>query len=360
MKSLCARVEEKQQQPLARQRREILAILGRDPLSEIAFEHWATILADEQETSSMIQTPPSSLFLEAKPVDTKATTDGTVESEKDRDRRLQWSSEHHLSMEPMRDNAVVDLDVIERETRALKQAVGASLQRSEPTNDKTPTSENWLEEECYQDEITRLGCVIGMLFDLLPAIRRLRRSYLRQMESEESEKTILSTEETNSVTPPADDLPATDDSSSASPLGLTFDQLLEHSLDLASSLETLLRNDETWARKNNQNVNIYSGILRKEVNRLEEFKKASVEKRNPADMQEVIGTIATLGKALNEAIKDIAAPEKPGLSQKTGTKYSLLDAKSATIDADETIRKVIENFAACNRIMWKQSAMVHA
>ena len=176
------------------------------------------------------------------------------------------------------------------------------------------------------------------------------------------EKTTQSVDEPRPTTLPTDDRPAASETNPSPPLGLTFDQLLEHSLDLASSLKTLLRNDEAWARKNNQKVTVYSGILRKEVDRLQEFKKLSSEKSHSADMQEVIGTIATLEKALNEAIKDISAPEKPGSWQKTGSKILMIDAKSATVDADEKIREVIEKFAAINTNMWKirQSTMISA
>lgn len=357
LKLLCASVEELQQRPLARQRREILATLGRDPLSEIAFERWAIILSNEQETNALTRSLPSNISLVTRSVDTEVTTNGTGESQKKH--RLETSS-HNLPARSLRDNEVVDLETIERETRALEQATRASLQRPEPPNDEMSTSGDQSEEECCQDEITRLGNIIRMLFDLLPAVRRIRRTYLRQLEWEKSGKTILPVEESSSAIAPTDDRPAASNPKSAVPLGLTFDQLLEHSLDLASSLETLLRNDETWAKKNNQQVDVYSGILRKEVGRLQEFKKLNSGKRDSADMHEVIGTIATLGKALNEAIKDIAAPEKPGPWQKTGSTFLLVDAKSPTVNADEKIKEVIAKFAACNRNMWEQSAMVRA
>ena len=345
------RTGEIQQQPLVRQRREILATLGRDPLSQIAFERWSVIFAKEH---------PSNPSLSTSSLDTKAVRDETGESRKDN--RLGNQPQGQLPTVSPRESAVVDLEAIEKETRTLESAVRASIERLESPGDETLTNREQSEEECDQGEVTRLGSIIEMLFDLLPAIRRIRRTYFRQLESGELEKTTQLVDEPSSTTLPTDDRPAASEPSPSPSLGLTFDQLLEHSLDLASSLETLLRNDETWARKNDQNVTMYSDILRKEMDRLQEFKKLSSEKSHFVDMQEVIGTIATLGKALNEAIKDIAAPEKPGSWQKTGSKILMIDAKSATVDADEKIREVIQTFAAINTDMWKmrQSAMISA
>ena len=274
--------------------------------------------------------------------------------------RLGFPWQSHLPTAVSTKNGVLDLEAIEEDTRTLELAVLDSLDRPESPSDETPTDRDKSEGESDQGEILRLGSIIGMLFDLLPAIRRVRRTFLRRLEFEELEKTPIPVDELSSTASPMDDRPAASESNLGPPLGLTFDQLLEHSLDLASSLETLLRNDETWARKNDQNVTIYSGVLRKEVDRLQDFKNLASGKSNSANMQEVIGTIATLGKALNEAIKDIAAPEKPGPGQKTGSGLMLVDAKSATVDADEKIREVIELFAAMNTDMWKkgQSTLV--
>ena len=360
MKLLCARVGADQQPPLVRQRREILATLGRDPLSPIAFERWANILADEQEPIALTESPPSISSLLTRSLDTKAVTERIGESRKND--RLGFPSQSHLPTAVSRNNGVVELEAIEEDTRTLELAVLDSLDRPESPNDEAPTDQDKWEGEPDQGEISRLRSIIGMLFDLLPAIRRVRRTYLRRLEFEELEKTPMPVDGLSSTASPKDDRPAASEPDPGPQLGLTFDQLLEHSLDLASSLETLLRNDETWARKNDQNVTIYSGVLRKEVDRLQDFKNLTSGKSDSANMQEVIGTIATLGKALNEAIKDIAAPEKPGPWQKTGSGLLLADAKSATVDADEKIREVIELFGAMNTDMWRkrQSTMVRA
>ncbi len=274
------------------------------------------------------------------------------------DRPLRTLSGSRQQSEGSRSNsrALVDLAAMESETSILEHAVSTSLKK-ESKNGGSQTTEGLLEKEDDQDEVLRLGRTIEMLLDLLPTIRRIRRTQLLRQEPRDSEKATVVVQESSSMTSATDDPAATSDAGPTISLGLTFDQLLNHSLDLASSLETVLRNDENWAKKNGEKVEAYSGVLRKETDRLRDFKRVKEGKGDSADMQQVISTIATLGKALNDTIKDIAVSEKPKTSEKQRSMFHLIDAKSAD-DRDETIKALVKMFGIYNAKMWEQSASV--
>lgn len=341
--------EREQQQRLARQRRALLAVLGRDPLSEIALERWTTVLENEQEKTSATRSSPRTLSLATESTDPEQILAFRQKEDAAKDHQPSLSLAGGQQSGPSRSSTpkIMDLEAIERETQILENAVSTSLDKK-VTSKGRPSTEDQSEIKDDHGEFLRLGQTIEMLFDLLPTIRRIRRTHILRQESRDSSLTS------------ATDIPATmSDSGLTTSLGLTFDQLLDHSLNLASSLETVLQNDENWAKKNGEKVEAYSGILRKETDRLREFKKAKGRKRDSADMQLVISTITTLGNALNETIKDITVSEKPKLSEKPGSRYHLIDVKSAD-DRDEKIKALVKIFGVYNAKMWEQSTLVHA
>lgn len=226
--------------------------------------------------------------------------------------------------------------------------------KSELASEGRKTTENPLETEDEQGETVRLGQTIEMLFDLLPTIRRIRRTHILQQESTDLNNVKMTMQESSSMTSATKNPAPTSDSGLATSFGLIFDQLLDHSLNLASSLETVLQNDENWARKNGEKVEPYSGILLKETDRLREFKKVKESQRDSADVQLVVSTIATLGKALHETIRDIVVSEKPKISEKTSSRIHSIDAKSAD-DRDEKIKALVKMLRVSNSRMWEQS-----
>ena len=165
-----------------------------------------------------------------------------------------------------------------------------------------------LETQDDQYEIINLGRPIKNLFDLLPIIRRIRRTHLLRQESEDFNKATVTAQESDSMTSATYKAVAPRNPALGSTLRLSFSRLLEHSLDLASILETVLHNDEDWAVLNGEMFETNSGKLRKETDRPREYEKVKKGKRDMADMQQAVSTSA---KALQETIKDIAVPVKP-------------------------------------------------
>ncbi|CAD6571631.1 MAG: hypothetical protein ASARMPRED_004661 [Alectoria sarmentosa] len=333
---------------------------------------WATILANKSTMSSATRSSPRALSFVTESTDLEHKHAFSMKEELTEDRLPRVSSDSDLQLDAFRSgsHAILDLAAIERETYVLERVVSNSLE-NESTREGTPTAEDQSETEDSQDEIMRLGRTIEMLFDLLPTIRRIRRTHLLRQESKDYQKTTVTVQQSSSISSAIDKSAATSDSGPTASLELdvhsgtsrnktvTFDQLLNHSLDLAASLETVLHNDETWAEKNGEKVEAYSGVLRKETDRLREFKKIKEGERDSADMQQIISTIATLGKALNETIKDIAVSEKPKISEKTGSRFHLIDTKSAD-DRDEKIKALVKKFGVYDAKMREQSALVSA
>jgi len=302
------------EQELQHTRTSIAALLGSDSLNDMALEQWA----DFQTSLDVVSTGES-----VRPGQVKL---------KPRGKQLEHPQSE--SDELLSDN--VAWENIKKETNELQSIVEASLLVEE--SDEIESSDGQHVNQINADD--QLRRIIELLFDILPAIRSLRRDALLELERGNSEdKKAASLEKISDES----------ETTSTGEIDQNFEQRLDHSLDLASGLETLLRNDETWAKKNNHHVKVYSPIFSKERERLQEFKSARRGDRRPGEVNQLLGTISGLEEALNKTLQDIEVREKLGI--KPGEKQHT-DIKFSGKDTDAKIAEVVKVFRNSNTALW--------
>ncbi|KAL8689205.1 MAG: hypothetical protein Q9218_005070 [Villophora microphyllina] len=344
LRQLCENDTSKQGR-LHRQHTQLLAILGGDRFNKFALECWTDMLARRRDLS----------VSEARSEEEDKTS-SPIELEPERNSG-EGPALHRPKLFINHSRPFQDLEHIEEETETMLETVVTSLSQSRPEETHVETIEEPA-RNFDEQQVVHLSRCIEFLFDLLPTIRRLRRQRLleiegRQMVSEGGQRN-------DGVAKSFEDAPNTTSTGKLDPvrsLDISFEQLLDHSLKLASTLDTILRNDELWARKNNQKIQAYSVMLKAEVDRLNAFKDLSATSKSlgEAEMRSVVDTIATLSETLHQAIKDVSVSEQPTSDAKDGSRFRLVDAKFAKSDVDKTIKAVIEQFAASNKAMWLQS-----
>jgi len=248
------------------------------------------------------------------------------------------ASQPQKDVEGLESNSLV-LDRIERDTESLESIANARLQGSvdDYTEEALPKDPSTSTQRLVTEQLFK---IVQLMFDILPAIRGLRRDRLLELEREVLRGTQATSENVE-----------TDRMKIVTKVHPTFEQRLDHSLDLASGLETILRNDETWSKQNGQKIKIYSPIFSKERERLEEFKAAKRGDRKPAEVEKLLGTISGLEKALNQTLQDIEIKGK--LGTKPGEKQHT-DIKFSGKDTDAKIAEVVEVFRNSNTALWGQ------
>ncbi|KAL8732570.1 MAG: hypothetical protein Q9181_003901 [Wetmoreana brouardii] len=333
------------QRRLHRQHMQILAVLGADQFNEFALEYWSDIVARKRE-QQVINTRSSENAII--PVAEEGKHVGNPE--------VNYAI-HQQMLSNDQSKQFQDLEEVEQESEVLAET--ASILLSQTQSEESDNES--LEESAMsfnETQTLHLSHCIGFLFDLLPAIRRVRRQRVLEIEAQEriSDGDRRNDGVASSIVSVSNKKDA-GTSETVESLDITLEQLLDHSLTLASSLETILRNDEMWARKNNRKVQAYSGMLQVEVDRLNAFKDRSAASKSlgEAGMKSVVDTISTLSEALHQAIKDVSISEQPAVGEKDGSRFRLVDAKFAKSNVDQTIKEVIQQFSASNKAMWLQS-----
>jgi hypothetical protein len=134
---------------------------------------------------------------------------------------------------------------------------------------------------------------------------------------------------------------------STGPTPSTLEHHIGNSLALASGLETMLQNDEIWAKQNGRKVQLYSPSFRKEKERLEEFKNGKAVNRSLEDVRTLLGTIRGLESALSKTLKDIEVRGKPGVQ--AGSSHHT-DIKFSSKDTDVKIAQVMNIFRNSNNM----------
>jgi hypothetical protein len=318
------------------------AILGKDALCDIAVERWESLLAATTEAPNMERSIPlprdSIMAKDSLPTPTDNASKGKDTPQIDQGSTKDAYATRERGWKP----ELINMKKIETEVRELERIVDSSMSREDSERLEIPEPTGYSEWR----EVVDLGRLIELLFELLPPIRSIRRASLLQIELTKPEKTAVAMESSDSpqATQTTNDADAT--------LGLTFQQLLDHSLELAGSLETLLRNDEAWAKQNGTKVQSYAPELRDELKRLEAFNKRNAGEGNAEDMKDILGIIENLGRALNRTISDISVSEKPG------SYFHLVDKKYSDEKANRIIKEVIELFKQTNTALYQQPMML--
>ena len=139
-------------------------------------------------------------------------------------------------------------------------------------------------------------------------------------------------------------------------LEIVFERMLDQSLRLAENLETRLKNDESWGRKNDVKVQPYSTMLRNEIDQLRKLKEnASGQNFGDEDMRRVVNTMGSMNDAPDQATKDVSIPERPTHNEKGGQRFRLIDQKLSSKDGEQVMKDLITKLSAYNNEVWLQS-----
>jgi hypothetical protein len=263
----------------------ITALLGLEPLTEIALECWAGLHSISSSNFKLTLQDNETLI----PADTTRLHSNDIIDLEDSDSSI--------------------LERIEGSTKQIESMVNSSVTALNDTEKDPSIGPSGISQIHI---IGHLAQTIEVLFDILPAIRSVRRDDLLGGEREQ-----LKEQPPESVQ--AGGVESESAKSAAIPASLAFEQRLDHSLDLASGLETLLRNDENWAAKNGQKIELFTPIIRKERERLAGFKNAKTHNEQPAKIDKLLRTISGLEKALSATMQEVEIKGKLGEKQYTGS-----------------------------------------
>ena len=190
-------------------------------------------------------------------------------------------------------------------------------------------------------EVEDLQDIVECLFELLPPIRAMRRAKLLQMEPDHPKEALPSTAK---IAAPLKEQVIPKDEPVPLP---TFQQMLDHSLELASSLEALLRKDEKYAKRRGMNVVAYAPEVKRELLKLEAFKSRAAQEQNREGMQELVDIVGNLGRALKRVITDISVSMTPE------SKYHLVVKQDSEEKTNELIQGIIKIFEETNDALYK-------
>lgn len=238
-----------------------------------------------------------------------------------------------------------NIESLEEASEVLEKVVNLSLLQADdpPVDVLVSVSDN--SDINILDQLSR---IIEILFNISPVIRALRRAHFLGLESKElgNSHQLISSASTKMETTQAADSSAAD----VSEHSLT--RHVENILDLASGLEEVLRNDETWAKETGQKVKLYAPIVQKERERLEEFKTAKSASRNPAEMKKLLNTVSGLEQALSETLQDVEVKEKYTGKVRSNPQT---DIKLSGHETDKKLAKLVNVFRDSNTALWSRA-----
>lgn len=127
--------------------------------------------------------------------------------------------------------------------------------------------------------------------------------------------------------------------------GLTVEQLMDHGLKLAAGLETMLRNDESWAKTSKDTIQVWSPDFHAECARLQDFRDSRLQTLSHDEIETVVRTVGTLSTALSETLNSIDGYHKESAKI---TSDNLLDPM-----VDTRIKSVMELLRDTNEKLWQ-------
>jgi hypothetical protein len=316
-------------------RTEINAMLGQDAFVEVALANWFSLQATSVDSSASRNVCPI-----------QEETEGDTPVAKQHDAGVHGEDMLENKFEPGVDANY--LEDIETETKQLEIAVMKSITQTSISKAETldTTSSDLVrlqvseKEEVKPDAVKFLRRIIELLFDLLPAIRSVRRARLLEIESNETPLVLGGTQM----------------SESGITKKLNCDEQLDLTIEKIGELETLLKNDESWAKENGQQVKIYTPILSKERERLEEYKQARKRRKGTSlDDDKVLSAITKLYQQLSKTTQDI---EVKGSQVKGKEGLHIKDMKFSDVDTDRIIRNAVDKIVTTTTGIWDDLPLV--